>query len=165
LAKHDNPAARVLQLLMVTGARKSEAMRARWADIVLGGDAPVWNRKAADQKAGHDHTLVLNKVAAQLLSKIRHETLAGDGKLPEFVFAGPGRKGHIVEIRKTWLASLKAAGIEDLHVHDLRHHFASQLASQFRFEPAADRRAAGAPLGIEHSPLRQIVQRCAARGE
>jgi integrase len=129
LAKHSNPAARVLQFLMVTGARKSEAMHARWADIVLGGEAPVWNRKAADQKAGHDHTLVLNKVAAQLLSKIRDETLARDGKLPEFVFAGPGRRGHIVEIGKTWLAILKTAGIEDLHVHDLRHHFASQLAS------------------------------------
>jgi integrase len=114
---------------MVTGARKSEATNARWADITLGGDVPVWNRKAADQKAGHDHSLVLNRVAAQLLRTIKDETIARDGQLTEFVFPGPGRTGHLVEIKKTWLAILKAAGIEDLHVHDLRHHYASVLAS------------------------------------
>jgi integrase len=128
LAKHTHPAARVLQLLMVTGARKSEAVNARWLDIVL-DEAPVWNRRAADQKAGHDHTLVLNKVAAQLLATIKDETIARDGKLPEFVFTGRDGKRPIVEVRKMWRVVLKAAGITDLHVHDLRHHFASELAS------------------------------------
>jgi integrase len=113
---------------MVTGARKSEAVNARWLDIVL-DEAPVWNRRAADQKAGHDHTLVLNKVAAQLLATIKDETIARDGKLPEFVFTGRDGKRPIVEVRKMWRVVLKAAGITDLHVHDLRHHFASELAS------------------------------------
>jgi integrase len=128
LAKHSNPAANVLKFLMVTGARKSEAMNARWVDISF-GDKPSWHRKAVDQKAGHDHTLVLNGVAAQLLSKIRDETIARDGQLGEFVFGGRGHKGHVVEIRKTWLLVLRNAGIVDLHVHDLRHHYASELAS------------------------------------
>ena len=100
----------------------------KWADITF-GDKPTWHRKAADQKAGHDHTLVLNGVAAQLLNKIKEETIATNGHLGEFVFGGRGQKGHVVEIRKTWMLVLKNAGIADLHVHDLRHHYASQLAS------------------------------------
>jgi integrase len=51
------------------------------------------------------------------------------GVLGEFVFPGPGRTGHVVEIKKTWLLVLRNAGITDLHVHDLRHHYASVLAS------------------------------------
>jgi integrase len=129
VAKHNNPAGNVIKLLLVTGARKSEAMNARWSDLVLGGNKPVWNRKAADQKAGHDHTLVLNRVAAQLLKMIQDETIARDGHLGEYVFLGRDGKHRIVEIRKTWLAILKGAGIADLHIHDLRHHFASELAS------------------------------------
>jgi integrase len=129
LARHTNPAARVLQFLMVTGARKSEARLARWADFDLTGKVPMWNRKAADQKAGHDHSLVLNNVAVQLLNTIREQTVAAHGELSEFVFVGSGPRAHIINLRKTWSAILKAADITDLHIHDVRHHYASVLAS------------------------------------
>jgi integrase len=126
LPKHTNPAGRVLQFIMVTGCRKSEATHARWADFDLGAKVPVWNRKGPDLKAGRDHTLVLNKVAVQLLNMIREEARS---ELGEYVFTGSGPKVHIVEIRKTWMAIKMAAKIEDFRIHDLRHHFASVLAS------------------------------------
>jgi integrase len=128
LAKHNNPAANVLKLLLVTGARKSECMNMRWADISF-GENPSWHRKAVDIKGGRDHFLPLNSVAAQQLIKIHDEAIARDGQLGEFVFPGTGRKRRVVDLRKTWLMILKNAGITDLHIHDLRHHFASQLAS------------------------------------
>jgi integrase len=37
--------------------------------------------------------------------------------------------GYRVSIRKSWRAICKAAGIVGLRAHDLRHGFASQLAS------------------------------------
>ena len=49
--------------------------------------------------------------------------------LPQYVFPGNGERGHVVEVKRTWRAITKAAGITGLRVHDLRHSFASQLAS------------------------------------
>ena len=42
---------------------------------------------------------------------------------------GGGERGHVVEVKKAWRAITKAAGITGLRIHDLRHSFASQLAS------------------------------------
>jgi integrase len=129
LARHTNPAARTLQFIMVTGCRKSEAMQARWPDFALDGAVPEWNRKWTDQKPGEDHTMVLNNVAVQLLNTIHAETIAEHGKIGEFVFVGSGRRGHVVELRKTWVKVVRDAKIENFRVHDLRHHYASVLAS------------------------------------
>lgn len=104
LAKYDNPAGRVLKLIMVTGARKSEVMKARWADIVL-GDKPVWNRKAPDQKPRHDHTLVLNGVAAQLLKAIRDETITRDGQLVSMFSLVPARTGAVRRQRSVFMSN------------------------------------------------------------
>jgi integrase len=47
----------------------------------------------------------------------------------EYVFPSDGKTGHVVEIKKGWASLCKAAGITGLRIHDLRHSFASQLAS------------------------------------
>jgi integrase len=49
--------------------------------------------------------------------------------LPTFVFPSDGETGHVVEIKRAWATLCKAAGITGLRIHDLRHSFASQLAS------------------------------------
>jgi integrase len=45
------------------------------------------------------------------------------------VFPSNGATGHLVEIKKGWAQLTKAAGLERLRIHDLRHSYASQLAS------------------------------------
>lgn len=47
----------------------------------------------------------------------------------DYVFPGSGGTGHVVEIKRVWRQLCKAAGISGLRIHDLRHSFASQLAS------------------------------------
>jgi integrase len=128
LAKHDTASARALKLLLVTGARRGEVLGMRWTDLTLGGQ-PSWNRKGANLKGGRDHTVPLNGVAAQLLMMIQDETIARDGQLGEYVFPSDTKSRHIADIQKMWLTILKRAGISDLHIHDLRHHYASELAS------------------------------------
>ena len=44
--------------------------------------------------------------------------------LGDFVFPGAGASGHVVTIKKGWRTICKAAGIEGLRMHDLRHSFA-----------------------------------------
>jgi integrase len=65
----------------------------------------------------------------QLLSEIRERQAGKQHVLPTFVFPGIGITGHRVQLKKDWAQLCKAAGITGLRVHDLRHSYASQLAS------------------------------------
>ena len=40
-----------------------------------------------------------------------------------------GHDSHVLDIKKDWMRICKAAKVSGLRVHDLRHTFASQLAS------------------------------------
>jgi integrase len=66
-----------------------------------------------------------------LLSEIRDAHAAKHPKRPpgEYVFPSHGADAHRVDIKRDWRQLTKAAGITGLRVHDLRHSFASQLAS------------------------------------
>jgi integrase len=50
-----------------------------------------------------------------------------DGEV--YVFPGNGSKKHIVNVWHAWQRICKTTGIKGLRVHDLRHSYASQLAS------------------------------------
>ena len=67
----------------------------------------------------------------QLLSDIRAEHTRKHPKRPlgEYVFPSTGVTGHRVELKRDWWQLTKAAKITGLRIHDLRHSFASQLAS------------------------------------
>ena len=76
----------------------------------------------------------LSAPARQLLAKIaeQQKVLRSSGetsKLGTYVFPGNGDAGHVAEIKRAWRSICKAAGINGLRIHDLRHSFASQLAS------------------------------------
>jgi integrase len=126
LAEHLNKqAANIIRLLLLTGCRRMEAMAARWADIDLG--AGIWTKPGSTTKQKTDHVAPLSAPARQLLSKIRAEQTARD---EPWVFpSNAGKAGHVVELARAWRVICKAAGITGLRIHDLRHSFASQLAS------------------------------------
>ena len=66
----------------------------------------------------------LSAPACQLLHEMRVQ--AGD----EAVYLFPARNGgHRPHIDSAWIALRTAAGVPDLRLHDLRHSFASMLAS------------------------------------
>jgi integrase len=130
LAKHqDRQAADIVRLLLLSGARRGEVLGMRWADLDLGKG--VWSKPASSTKQREAHEVPLSAPARALLSDIaeRHARAHPKRPLGEFVFPGIGNSGHIVEIKKSWRHICKAAAVERLRVHDLRHSFASQLAS------------------------------------
>jgi integrase len=59
-----------------------------------------------------------------VLNELRQSALES-----EFVFPASGARGHLVEIKKIWKALCQNAGIGDCRIHDLRHSFASIVAS------------------------------------
>ena len=109
--------ANVIRLIMFTGCRKGEALAARWDQFDL--EAGRWTKPAATTKQDQEHEAPLNAPAIELLKGIKQTS--------EYVF--PGEHGHQKDIKSAWETIRKRAGIEDVRIHDLRHHYASVLAS------------------------------------
>jgi integrase len=128
LAKHaDKQAADIIRLLLLTGARRGEVLSMRWADVDLA--AGIWTKPASTTKQAAEHIVPLSAPARQLLSEIRERQAGKRQALGTFVFPGSGDSGHVVELKRAWRQLTKAAGISGVRIHDLRHSFASQLAS------------------------------------
>ncbi len=59
-----------------------------------------------------------------------HAQRAGTQGAPgDFVFPSDRKTGHVVDIKGFWARVCHDAGITNLRLHDLRHSFASELAS------------------------------------
>jgi integrase len=119
----DKQAANIIRLLLLTGARRGEVLNARWDQFDLA--AGVWTKPGHTTKQKTEHRVPLSAPVRQLLARIYEEQLAKQ----EWVFpgriAGEPREG----IKRAWEEIRKAAKLPDLRVHDLRHSYASILAS------------------------------------
>ncbi len=115
---HDQQSANIIRMLLLTGARRGEVLAMRWADLDL--EAGVWVKPSAHTKQKKAHRVPLSAPARQLL--------VGIPRTSEYVF--PARiGGHRTEIKGSWQAICKAARLDGVRVHDLRHSYASILAS------------------------------------
>ena len=125
----DQQIANIFRLLLLTGARRGEVLAIEWGALDLG--AGVWTKAGSTTKQKTDHVVPLSAPARQLLTEMQNEYIRLHPKkpLPQYVFPGNGERGHIVEVKKAWRRIIKAAAITALRIHDLRHSFASQLAS------------------------------------
>jgi integrase len=158
----DKAAANAIRLLLLTGARRGELLAAKWTDIDL--EAGVWTKPASTTKQAALHRVPLSAAAVQLLTKIRAQ--AGDDA--EWIFPARGG-GHRPHINAAWIALRKATGIPDARLHDLRHTYASVLASAGLSLPVI-----GALLGhstpvttaryshLADNPLRAATERASA---
>ena len=118
----DQGAANAVRLLLLTGARRGELLAARWADIDL--IAGVWTKPAATTKQAALHRVPLSTAACALLADMK-----GHGN-SEWLFPTPRNSArHRLDIDDAWEALRKAADIPDVRTHDLRHSYASTLAS------------------------------------
>jgi integrase len=123
LAEHPSQQmANAFRLLLLSGARKTELLSARWDqfDLAVG----KWVKPGATTKQKTEHEVPLGNEALSLLKSMRKA--APDAT---FLFSSDGNTGHLVEVKKAWAAICKAAGITNLRPHDLRHSFASILVS------------------------------------
>ncbi len=124
-ADKDETAAAVLALLIVTGARRGEALDARWENV----DFERGMLTVPLSKSGRTRHIPLSPVASGiLLRQFAKRTLYPDNP---YVFPSRKLPGQPVEgVRGAWERAKKAAGLpDDLRIHDLRHSFASALAN------------------------------------
>ena len=107
-----------LWLLLLTGMRKNEMLRAKWEHI-------DWDRselRLGETKGGRPHYVPLSPAAIAILQTIPRQ--AGNPYI--LVGAKPGK--HLRNIDEAWGRIRARAGIEDVRVHDLRRTAGSWLA-------------------------------------
>src|SRR6202043_1730718 len=121
LERHGGQSADVFRLLLLTGCRAGEALAATWSQF--NDDHTIWTKPAAAVKQARDHVVPLSAPASALLARIREQQDASE----TLVF--PGRRGHRSDTKHSWQKICAAARIAGLRVHDLRHSYASLLAS------------------------------------
>ncbi len=104
-----------IRLLMLTGCRKNEILTLRWQDV----DLAAGELTLADSKTG-PRAVPLPPSAVTLL--------AGLPRKPGSPWVIPGRKAgtHIRDLDGAWQAVRTRARLDGLHVHDLRHSYASR---------------------------------------
>jgi integrase len=116
-------AADCLLFLLLTGARSGEAMGATWGQIDLA--AGTWTKSSSHTKQAKLHHVPLNAPALQLLASIR----PADARSVDYVFPGRRRGEPLKQLRWAWENVTETAGVTGARIHDIRHSFASVLAS------------------------------------
>jgi integrase len=139
LATHPNQrAANAIRLLLLTGARRGEVLAAEWGQFDL--EAGVWVKPSSQTKQKRMHRVPLSAPVRQLLDELRgaadRHAAETRGEPSPFLFPAQRRAraarqgpGHMVELKWAWRAICEQAGLAGVRLHDLRHSYASILAS------------------------------------
>ncbi len=118
----DQVQANVIRLLLLTGARRGEVLRAMWDQFDM--ETGVWVKPSANTKQKKLHRVPLSASVIAILAEIKQ------GSESNFVFPGSTPDEPLTSItRKFWREVCKAAEIESFRVHDLRHSYASILVN------------------------------------
>src|SRR5262249_3592687 len=119
---NEQVSADAVRLLLYTGSRRAETLSATWDQIDF--EQALWIKPHTSTKQNKEHRIPLNGPALALLQRMWAEA-APDAK---YLFPN-GRRGHLVDIATLWRNVCWKAGIDDCHLHDLRHTFASVMVS------------------------------------
>lgn len=119
----DTRAANIIRLCMLTGARVGEVRQARFEDFNL--ERLSWTKPATTTKQRRVHRVPISDEAAAIVRDRRVVVVSGS----PWLFPGDTVDQPVQEIRRFWARIQKEVGIPDVHIHDLRHTFASLLVS------------------------------------
>ena len=108
----------IVGLLLLTGARKSELLKAKWSDIDI--EKRTWTLNMT--KNGRGRHVPLSQAALAIIDQ-----------LPKYsdcpwLLPNPQTLLPFTDIKRSFMHARELAGLEDVHIHDLRHSYASALA-------------------------------------
>ena len=107
-----------VRLLTFTGMRRNEILTLRWEHVSEERESFCLPDSKTGQKVVH-----LNAPALAVLQSIPRLALN------PYVICGEKPGHHLVNLEKPWRRIRKAAQLDDVRLHDLRHSFASVAAS------------------------------------
>jgi integrase len=119
LAAYDGPAADCIKLVMLTGCRPNEAMKAEWTEF--GAEPGYWIKPSAHTKQRRVHKLPLSPAALELIARLRERR-----KGSKWLFPGDRPGEHLAAVWYCWARVRERAELStDARIYDLRHTFAS----------------------------------------
>lgn len=108
----------IVKFALYSGKRRGEILGLRWSDVDLEGGLLTLQ----ETKSGKTQTLPLNNKCLMILKR------ALEIKICDYVF--PTTTGQFYHgFSNTWVKIRRRAGLPDFRFHDLRHTYASYLAS------------------------------------
>jgi integrase len=113
----DRYEAAAIRLLIFTGCRLSEITTLEWANVDLAQARIILDHHKTDQHGAK--IIPLNAPALAVLTALPREA---DNP---YVIVGHKTGKHLINLQRPWRRLRKAAGLDDLRIHDLRHSFAS----------------------------------------
>jgi integrase len=122
--QHSGSAARALEFTILTAARTSEVLLARWEEFNLPGR--LWVIPASRMKAGKEHRVPLSLAALAVLEHAKREQRGGD-----YIF--PGARDGAPLSNMSMLSLLRRMGRADLTVHGFRSTFRDWAAEATSF--------------------------------
>ncbi len=122
----------IVWLLLLTGARVSELLRAEWRHVDL--ERRAW--LIPTSKTGKPRHVPLSQAAIDIINQLPRF----DGC--PYVVPNPETKLPFVTLKRAWGTARKEARLGDFHLHDLRHSAAS-----FMINAGIDLYAVGKVLG------------------
>ena len=117
----------LVQLMMLTGCRRGEALNAKKTDFDL--ERGSW--LLPDPKGGKARHIPMNERAIDTVKAalLLAQSLNHNFDQTEYVFANPRTGLPFEQIYYSWNTARKKAGLDDLRMHDLRHSFASAMVN------------------------------------
>ena len=122
----------IVSLLLLTGARKRELLDAQWEHFDL--DRRAWFIPTS--KTGKSRYVPLSQAALDVIEKLPRL------KHCPWLLPNPETRRPYTDIKHPWETAREAAGLNGLHIHDLRHSAAS-----FMINAGIDLFAVGKVLG------------------
>lgn len=119
----DRRGAGIVRMCMLTGARLGEVRTARFDQFNL--EHATWTKQATTTKQRKVHRV---PVSEHVVTLVRQRRADVPDRCP-WLFPGDVEGQPVQDIRKYWGSIKREAKLPDVRVHDLRHTFASLLAS------------------------------------
>jgi integrase len=118
LASYPGVASDCARLIMLTGCRPAEALKAEWSEFDK--EPGYWIKPSAHVKQRKVHKLPLSPAALELVDRLRK------GRKGRWMFPGDAPGEHLAALHHVWTHVRKETGLgADSRLYDLRHSFAS----------------------------------------
>ena len=111
----------MVRLLTLTGARKGEVLSATWDQFDF--ERGVWTKPSLHTKEKRTEHIPLEAAAVDLLTSMKR------GATGQYLFPGRVSGEHLKDVERFWEDVCRKAKISNAWINDLRHTYASHLAS------------------------------------
>ncbi|MGA2842789.1 MAG: site-specific integrase, partial [Steroidobacteraceae bacterium] len=119
-------------LALTTGARKSNVLAMRFDQVAWTDQGWVW--EIPETKTDEPYKVALVPKAVEVLERrpSAYCVWKPGMTVPNFggawVFPSNSKTGHMTDVKTSWTAARKAAGLPHIHIHDLRRTLGTRMA-------------------------------------